>query len=306
VPSEAYLDDLVEVVRALNRVDDARALATHEFEGEPPNALSIDLHVFSDEFHDAVNVQQGLLLSLEAAAVFVEVVAQDLPLTRDALLRIAGDLPVEITVVAFMDGSWGVLLRLDPRTKAGRSKLLAIGGIATAAAAMVFPPVGIVALSAAVASGVNEFLPDKTLTSKTVPLRTIDQTRVPEFNAEIAAELTTQRDDRSERESTPATTQPKDPSNAEPTPRAPGRSVYHVVVDGTDEALQALLASVRSLNSAAAESRFIPKLRDVHERRIRVVSSTPLTADQLNQLASDAGAKIIAIRTIEGPPIESE
>jgi hypothetical protein len=34
--------------------------------GEPPMALSVDVHVFSDDFADAVNVQQGLLLSLES------------------------------------------------------------------------------------------------------------------------------------------------------------------------------------------------------------------------------------------------
>jgi hypothetical protein len=274
MPAEAYLDDLLDVVDTLGRLDVARALVEHEFAGEPPTALNLDVHVFSDDFRGAVNVQQGLLLSLEAATVFVEVASTDRPFSREAFEAVARDRTVDVTIVDLFGGSWRSVLRVVPRTEAGRAKILAVAVVAAAAAAIVFPVAAVpIALAVPIAAALNEFLPEDARRSERVPLKAVDLSNLPAFQVQIDAESP-----RDERTSSP-------PTHAH---------VYDIDVDGTPDANQALLDHILGLDSVVPSSRYIIN-SDANQQRIRVWSSTPLTPDELSQLASDAGTKIVAI-----------
>jgi hypothetical protein len=274
MPAEAYLEDLVDVVKALSRLDVAQTLVRHELAGEPPTTLNLDVHVFSDDFRGAVNVQQGLLLSLEAAAVFVEVASTNRPFSTEVIKAVAGDRPVEVTIVDLYGGSWRVVLKVVPRTKASRGKVLGVAGIAVVAAGAIFTGAAVpIALAGSIAVALNEFLPEHARTPEPVPLKTVDPSNLPAFRAQIDAE--SPRDE-------PANTPPTHPH------------VYDIDVDGVPDANQALLEGILGLDSVASQSRFITK-PDPNQQRIRVWSSTPLTPDQLNQLAADAGTKIVAI-----------
>jgi hypothetical protein len=280
MPAEAYLEDLLDVVEALGRLDVARAMVEHEFAGEPPTALNLDVHVFSDDFRDAVGVQQGLLLSLEAAAVFVEVALTDRPFDREVLEAVARDRPVDLTIVDLSGGSWRFILKVVPRTKASRGRILAVAGVAVVAGGAVFTGAAVpIALAGSIAVAVNAFLPEQAQKPEPVPLKTVDPTNLPDFQAQIDAE--SPRD-------APADTPPSHPH------------VYDIDVDGASDANQALLDSIRRLDSVDPQSRYIRNdtniiNTDANKQRIRVWSSTPLTPDQLSQLASNAGTKIVAI-----------
>jgi hypothetical protein len=277
MPGEAYLDDLLDVVEALGRLDVARALVEREFAGEPPIALNLDVHVSSDDFRGAVNVQQGLLLSLEAAAVFVEVASTDRPFSREVLEAVARDRPVDVTIVDLFGGSWRSVLKVVPRTKASRAKILAVAGVAAVAAGMVFPPAGgVIVLAGSIATAINEFLPEHARTPEPVPLKTVDPTNLPAFQAQIDAESSGDG-----------------PANASPT----HPHVYDIDVDGAPDANQALLDRIRGLDSVVPSSRYIIN-NDANQQRIRVWSSAPLAPDPLSQLASDAGTKIVAITPV--------
>jgi hypothetical protein len=274
MPAEAYLEDLLDVVDALGRLDVARALVEHEFAGESPTALNLDVQVFSDDFRSTVNVQQGLLLSLEAAAVFVEVASTDRPFSREAFEAVARDRPVDVTIVDLFGGSWRSVLRVVPRTKASRTRILAVAGVAAVAAGAVFSGAVIpIALAGSIATALNEFLPEHARTPERVPLKTVDASNLPAFQVQIDAES------------------PRDePANTPPTQA----HVYDIDVDGAPDANQALLDRILGLDSVVPSSRYIIN-NNANQQRIRVWSSTPLAPEQLSQLASDAGTKIVAI-----------
>ena len=53
----------------------------------------------------------------------------DRPFSREALNAVARDRPVEVTIVDLFGGSWRVVLKVVPRTKASRGKVLAVAGM---------------------------------------------------------------------------------------------------------------------------------------------------------------------------------
>jgi len=173
--TRAYVEDVLSLASALRESDRGRAV----LEAAPPatdaDAVTVDIRVDADELRPAIAVQQALQLCVDAAALCVEIDATEdsRELSHEYATAFLAENPVDLVVIDLGLGSFRARISINPKTKAGRSRLLAIGGLAAIGlvATGVLAPVGMT-----VAGGLallNQISPDDKPPVQ-VPLQTID------------------------------------------------------------------------------------------------------------------------------------
>lgn len=280
MPTDAYLDDVFTLVDALSREDITRAVLEAAPPAEHSTEVVIEVYLREDELRAAIAFQQALQLSVDAAATIVESSVRGIEPGRDLVETVVGERFVELIIIDLGSGSFFGRFKIDPRTKDGRTRILAIAGVTVAGLtlASVLPPAAPLIIGG-IGSLATILTPDA-LPSDTVPLKTVDGDDVDvEPKMEIRAS----------------------DGSAEDEPRVPAEQrkvfVYDVDLDGLKKANDDFLARVHELPSVEAQSRFIT-VNPGELPRIRIWSSEPLDEAQLAESAASAGTRIARVQQL--------
>lgn len=269
----AYLEDVLSLAAGLRESELGPAILEMAPAAGDADAVTIDLRVYEDDLRPAIAVQQALQLSVDAAALYVDSATEGRELDFDYAAAFVADRPIEVLVLELSRGSFLARFSVNPKTKAGRDRLLAIGGLATGALVLT----GVLAPLAVSAAGGLAFLnqiftPDAK--PPEVPLSTVDPTETQRTRVE--AEIV-------------ATSREAPPENVE-------SFAYDFWLAGSPEAIDAFLAWVEELRALQGYGRF----KDEPER-LRIWLSEPLDLDLARATAEREGIEVLRIEPIDAP-----
>ncbi|HEX4436995.1 MAG TPA: hypothetical protein VH061_09380 [Solirubrobacteraceae bacterium] len=266
-----YVDDVVALVEALAVADLAPSVLPFVPDTDDPGWVVIDAYVGADDVRPALAVQQLIQLCVDSAAILVGSWDRlDPHLSREEVEAILRDRPVELTIVYLSDGSFFAKYSINPKTPEGRKRIVAMGGVAVAALVLtaVLPPVAItVAGVLPAAAAMLKPDPEKSKGSPTaaeakVDLKTVDREDLAGANVHVTVTGPTH--------------------------------VYDIHVEGPQEAKDAFLAHVLTIEGVQQSSRFVEPGGDAG-RPLRVWSSRALNGDQIRVIAAETGVGIAGV-----------
>lgn len=276
--TEAYIDDVLSLAFELREHQGARAILEAAPLAGDEDEVSFDVRVAADELRPAIAVQQALQLSADAAALFVEAAEEGRGLDRDFARDFLAEHPVELLIVELGRGSFLARYTLNPKSKAGRQRLFALGGLVSTGLVLtgVLSPLGLTVAGGLIFA--NEFLsPDE---KPTVQPKTLDPADAQQAQVEVRVEATA--------------------PNELPPPPARQVYVHDFCLRGSTEANEALLSRIHGLVGVERQSRFLAT-EPGEPQRLRIWSSDPLDLEATRAMAEALGIEVIDIRVVEQP-----
>lgn len=186
--TEAYRADVTGLAQALMELDVAERVAFETPDAAPFDGVDIVVHVDNQDARAAIAVQQLLQLSLDAAALAV--VTLDPERFRAEEWERQDDIGrVELTIVDLGNGSFFARFSVNPGSKAGRNRLLAILSFAALGAALLFPPSALVTgpIIAALAALNAILTPDDVPQGRRYEPATVDADDIPDSTSVLLA-----------------------------------------------------------------------------------------------------------------------
>lgn len=187
--TSAYLDDVLSLATGLSESGLGPAILDAAPASGDADTVTIDIRIEAGELRPAIAVQQALQLCVDAAALYLDATEEGRELDPDYAAALLAESPVELLLVDLGFGSFWARVSINPKTKAGRSRLFAIGALTATGLVFtgVLAPVGLT-----VAGGLallNQISPDDKPPIQ-VPLKTIDSgdTRDAQTGVEITIE----------------------------------------------------------------------------------------------------------------------
>ncbi len=173
----AYVDDVFDLVRMMSTAELPRRIIDQSPSAADDVEVLLTTYVQSDDIRPALALLQFVQLAFDAAAVTVDAANRDFmpgDISRDFVESGLSESLIQLTIVQLSDGSFLARFSINPLTKHGRTRLLAIVGLAALAlSAFISPVPGMVIEGLAMAN--EAFTPDE-LKKAEVPVRTADAT----------------------------------------------------------------------------------------------------------------------------------
>jgi hypothetical protein len=233
------------------------------------DAVTIDLRVHADELRPAIAVQQALQVSVDAAALYLKAMEGG-GLDPDHAAALIAEHPFDVLVVELGTGSFLARFSINPKTKAGRDRLLAMGGLATGALVLT----GVLAPVAVPAAGglayLNHIFTPDAKPPNAVALQTMDPAETR--GAEVEVTVTTKGNG--------------PPGTAE-------SFAYDISFADSPEAIAEFLAWVQRLNGLQGYGHF--KSESGEPNRLRIWLTNPLDIDEARAMAESLGIEAIRI-----------
>lgn len=180
--TEAYQADVAGLAGALMELEASRRVAFEAPDAGAFEGVDLVVHIESQDARTAIVLQQLLQLSVDAAAVAVANLDPDRfglaewETEDDAWL-------VDLSIVELGNGSFFARFSINPKTKAGRSRILAILGVAVLGLTLVLPA-GLTLVAGAIVAGLgylNTILtPDELPDGPRFRPATVDADDIPE------------------------------------------------------------------------------------------------------------------------------
>jgi len=263
----AYIDDVLAIAAGLDESGAGPAILEAAPDGREGDRAAIELRVDGDDLRPAIVLQQALQLSVDAAALYLAATEEKRRLDPNYAAAFLAERPVELAVVQLSTGSFLARFSINPKTKAGRGRTIAIAGLAATGLVLtgVLAPVALT-----VVGGVAFVNLIATPDPKPVPLKTIDP---------------------GEAEKAPATVEISGTESQKP-------FLYKIDVEGTSEAVKAFLSQLLQLDSVH-EARIRPEIQPHPRKRLLVWSSHPLDTELIESTGRKLGLEVLDVRTAQ-------
>jgi hypothetical protein len=267
----AYIDDVLAIAAGLDESGLGPAILEAAPVGRNGDEAEIELRVDSNDLRPAIVLQQALQLSVDAATLYLVASEEKRRLDPDYVAAFLAERPVELVVVQLSTGSFLARFSINPLTKAGRGRTIAIAGLAATGLVLT----GVLAPVALTVVGGVAFInviatPDAKAPNQQVPLKTIDPAEARE--APIAVEV--------------SGTESQKPF------------IYKIDVEGPSEAVKAFLSQLRQLDSVL-QARIRPEVQPGPHKHLLVWSSHPLDTELVNATGRELGLEVVDIRTAQ-------
>jgi hypothetical protein len=267
--TNAYIDDVLSLAVRLGDSGLGPAVLDSAPAGGSDGVVTIDVRVYADELKPALAVQQALQLCVDAAALYADATAENRELDPDYTAAFVAERPVELLIIELGAGSFLARFSINPKTKAGRNRLIAIGGLATVGLVLT----GVLAPLAVTAAGglgyLNSALTPDAKPLAEMPLKTVDLAEAQDTQVEV--EIT-----------------------GEGTAFA-----YEIQFSGSPDAIAAFLNWVGEINSVQpyeyAES------ESSQSELLRIWPVEPLDQGQTRAVAESLGIKVSQITAVRKP-----
>ena len=170
----AYIDDVLAIAASLGESGLGPAILEAAPTGGDPGEVAIDLRVDTDDLRPAIALQQALQLNIDAAALYVAATEEGGQFDPEYAAAFLSERPVELVVVELGVGSFLARFSINPKTKSGRERLIAIAGLAATGLILtgVLAPVALTVVGGV--AFVNAIASPDDIPRGEVPLKTID------------------------------------------------------------------------------------------------------------------------------------
>jgi hypothetical protein len=273
----AYVEDVLTLATSLRESGLGPAVYDLAPAGGDVDSVTIDLGVHAEALGPAIAAQQALQLSVDAAALYADAMAEGRELDFDYAAGLLAERPVEVVILDLSTGSFLARFSINPKTKGGRDRLLAIGGLATGALVLtgVLAPVAVTA-AGGLAYLNHIFTPDAKPPAE-VPLHTVDRTDAQDVRVEVKV-----------------TAPGGDTRQGTGDPRA-----YDIWVAGTPKAVAAFLTWVQHLKAFQGYGHFESDAEG--SDRVRLWLTEPLELDLVKVAAESLGVEVIRSEVVDVP-----
>jgi hypothetical protein len=272
----AYVEDVLALAAGLRESGLGPAVYDLAPAGGDVDAVTIDLKVHAGALGPAIAAQQALQLSVDAAALYADAMAKGRELDFDYAAGLVAECPVEVVILDLSTGSFLARFSINPKTKGGRDRLLAIGGLAMTGLVLtgVLAPV---ALTAAGGLGYLNHVFTPEAKPPGVPLQTVDPTDAQDARVEVKATAAGGESGQDRAEA----------------------FAYDVWVAGTPKAVAAFLTWVQHLGSFQGYGHYESEAEG--SDRVRLWLTEPVDSDWIKLRGEDLGVEVIRVEVVDAP-----